>query len=63
MDHTNFFFVYNKELFDFLYKKKKLSYITIAKNSTTGKTFSMFYKNEYLQNAISEYKHYKKHDI
>lgn len=63
MTHSDFFFVYNKDLFTYLHDTKKLNYITIAKNPTSGKTFSMFLKSDQLQSAIDEYKECKKNDI
>jgi hypothetical protein len=60
MDYKDFFFVYNKQLFEFLHKEKKINFITIAKNPTTNKIFSMFYKTEFLQNAIDEYRQLQK---
>lgn len=56
MKNKDFFFCYNKQLFIFLHDVKSIDYITIAKNPTTEKTFSMFYKNDILQNALDEYK-------
>jgi len=55
MDNSNFFFCYNKQLFSYLHDIKGINYITVAKNPTTDKTFSMFYKSESLQNALDEY--------
>ncbi len=60
MKNTDFFYCYNKQLFTFLHDIKSIDYITIAKNPTTGKTFSMFYKNDILQIALDEYKSLQK---
>lgn len=60
MKNKDFFFCYNKQLFTFLHDVKQIDYITIAKNPTTGKTFSMFYKSDSLQFALDEYKLQKK---
>jgi hypothetical protein len=56
MKNTDFFYCYNKNLFKYLHDVKGIDYITVAKNPTTGKTFSMFYKNDILQIALDEYK-------
>lgn len=56
MKNKDFFFCYNKQLFTFIKDVKGIDYITIAKNPTTNKTFSMFYKDSVLQNALDEYK-------
>lgn len=56
MNHTQFFFCYNKKLFTFLKDVKNIDFITVAKNPKTDKTFGMFYKNDILQKALDEYK-------
>lgn len=56
MLNKEFFFCYNKQLFTFLHDIKGIDYITIAKNPTTDKTFSLFCKSESLQNALNDYK-------
>lgn len=56
MDKSNFFYCYNPKLFKYLHEEKSLSFITIAKNPTTNKTFSIFCKSDSLQNALDEYK-------
>ncbi|MCY9007166.1 hypothetical protein [Peribacillus frigoritolerans] len=56
MSNKDFFFCYDKKLFRYIKDVKGLDYITIAKNPTTDKTFSMFMKSDQLQNAINEYK-------
>ena len=53
--NQNFFFCYNRDLFYYL-KSRNISYITIAKNPTTDKTFSLFQKSTQLQNALDDYK-------
>lgn len=60
MKNTDFFYCYNKQLFTFLHDVKSIDYITIAKNPTTGKIFSMFYKDDILQIALDEYKSLQK---
>jgi len=60
MTKSNFFFCYNPKLFTFLHDVKGIDYITVAKNPTTDKTFSMFYKTPSLQAAIDEYKELSK---
>jgi len=56
MKNNDFFFCYNKSLFTFIKDVKGIDYITIAKNPTTNKTFSMFYKSPELQICLDEYK-------
>ncbi|WP_035351382.1 hypothetical protein [Fictibacillus gelatini] len=56
MTKSDFFFCYNKRLFTFLKDVKSIDFITVAKNTSTGKTFAMFYKNDILQKALDEYK-------
>lgn len=60
MNHSNFFFCYNKSLFSFLKDQKNIDFITVAKNPSTNKIFAMFYKTEILQNALDEYKSIQK---
>lgn len=60
MDNKDYFFCYNKKLFDYLTKEKSLDFITIAINPTTKKTFSMFKKTNELQKALNDYKKLQK---
>lgn len=55
MAKSNYFFCYNKKVAEFL-KSKGVYFITVAKDLSTGKVFSLYEINEQLQKALDEYK-------
>ena len=56
MTNKDFFYCYNKDVFKFLHYKKGIKYITIAINPVSLNTFSLFIKDDELQEALKEYK-------
>ncbi|KZZ85643.1 hypothetical protein [Bacillus sp. SJS] len=58
MNRSNFHFVYNKNVSDFL-KSKGINFICVAIEPKSQKMFSLYYINSELQQALEEYKQYK----
>ncbi|QNG59433.1 hypothetical protein H4O14_16775 [Bacillus sp. PAMC26568] len=58
MTKSDFFFVYNKKVSDFL-KSKGIQYICVAIEPKSGKLFSLYFINDQLQAALAEYKQSK----
>lgn len=59
MSKKDFFFVYNKNVSDFL-RVKGFEVITIAQDLKTKKVFSLYQITPELQQALEEYKALKK---
>ncbi|APH05854.1 hypothetical protein [Bacillus weihaiensis] len=55
MNKSDFFFVYNKRVSDFL-KTKGINFICVAIEPKSQKMFSLYYINDDLQKALAEYK-------
>lgn len=58
MNKSDFFFVYNKRVSDFL-KTKGIDFICVAIEPKSQKMFSLYHINDELQQALSEYKQLK----
>ncbi|WP_042346070.1 hypothetical protein [Bacillus massiliigorillae] len=55
MNNKDFFFCYNRKVYNYLTKLKNIEYITIAKNPSTDNIFTLFMKSDELQKALDEY--------